>query len=152
MGNPWASISGRHSLARTIARWWTVTSRCRSRKFSLLKALQGAGIDIVAIHQHMAGEAPRIIFLHYWGVGSTDSLARGLRTALDEKRSGAAELGGREMKWVTRENVHVDGLGFKNDQELKAAEWIVYDALYGYGQQVVHNGKLEGGSVPLRDA
>lgn len=49
----------------------------------VLKALRGAGIDIVSIHQHMTGESPRVMFLHYWGVGSTAELARGLRTALD---------------------------------------------------------------------
>ncbi|TMQ68018.1 MAG: DUF1259 domain-containing protein [Candidatus Eisenbacteria bacterium] len=32
----------------------------------------------------MTGETPRIIFLHYWGVGPTELLARGLRTALDK--------------------------------------------------------------------
>ena len=49
----------------------------------VLKALRGAGIAIVAIHQHMAGEQPRILFLHYWGVGRTADLAKGLRAALD---------------------------------------------------------------------
>jgi uncharacterized protein DUF1259 len=49
----------------------------------VLKALRHAGINIVAIHQHMSGEQPRILFLHYWGVGPAESLARGLRTALD---------------------------------------------------------------------
>jgi Domain of Unknown Function (DUF1259) len=48
----------------------------------VLQALRGAGIDVVAIHQHMVGEQPRIVFLHYWGVGSTQALARGLRAAL----------------------------------------------------------------------
>ena len=36
------------------------------------------------------------------------------------------------------------GLGFRNDHELNAAEWIVYDALYAYCQQMVQEGKLEG--------
>ena len=36
------------------------------------------------------------------------------------------------------------GLGFKDDHELNAAEWIVYDALYAYCQQMVEQGKLEG--------
>lgn len=31
----------------------------------------------------MTGEEPRIVFLHYWGVGRTVHLARGLRAALD---------------------------------------------------------------------
>ncbi len=54
----------------------------------VLKTLRGAGIDIVAIHQHMIGETPRIMFLHYWGVGSTEHLARGLRAALDRTHRG----------------------------------------------------------------
>ncbi len=52
----------------------------------VLKALRGAGIDIVAIHNHMVGESPRIMFLHYWGIGSTEQLAKGLRAALDTQK------------------------------------------------------------------
>jgi hypothetical protein len=52
----------------------------------VLKALRGAGIDVVAIHQHMAGETPRVLFLHYWGIGKTVDLAKGLRAALDVTR------------------------------------------------------------------
>ena len=36
------------------------------------------------------------------------------------------------------------GLGYKNDHEINAAEWIVYDALYAYCRQMVTEGKLEG--------
>jgi hypothetical protein len=36
-------------------------------------------------------------------------------------------------------------LGFKDDHELNAAEWIVYDALYAYCQQMVKQGKPNGG-------
>ena len=35
-------------------------------------------------------------------------------------------------------------LGFKDDHELNAAEWIVYDALYGYAQEMVKRGKPAG--------
>jgi len=35
-------------------------------------------------------------------------------------------------------------LGFKDDHEVNAAEWIVYDALYAYCQQMVNRGKPEG--------
>ncbi len=35
-------------------------------------------------------------------------------------------------------------LGFKDDHELNAAEWIVYDALYAYCQAMVSRGQLEG--------
>jgi hypothetical protein len=65
----------------------------------VLKALRAARIAVVAIHHHMTGEDPRIVFLHYWGVGRTEDLARGLRAALDrtagrqsgvERRSGSS--------------------------------------------------------------
>uniref|UniRef100_UPI0011477830 DUF1259 domain-containing protein n=1 Tax=Myxococcus sp. AB036A TaxID=2562793 RepID=UPI0011477830 len=49
----------------------------------VLKALRAANIDVVAIHNHMTGEAPRMMFLHYWGVGPAEALARGVRSALD---------------------------------------------------------------------
>ncbi len=50
---------------------------------NVLKTLRKAGINVVAIHQHMTGEQPRIMFLHYWGVAPANDLAKGLRAALD---------------------------------------------------------------------
>ena len=35
-------------------------------------------------------------------------------------------------------------LGYADDRQLNAAEWIVYDALYAYCQQSVRQGKLNG--------
>src|SRR6266571_276132 len=35
-------------------------------------------------------------------------------------------------------------LGFKDDHEQNAAEWIVYDALYAYCQEMVRRGKPDG--------
>ncbi len=52
----------------------------------VLKALRGAGINIVAIHQHMSGEVPRVLFLHFWGVGPAESLAKGIKAALDTQK------------------------------------------------------------------
>ena len=36
------------------------------------------------------------------------------------------------------------GLGYKDDHELNAAEWIIYDALYAYCEQCVREGRPEG--------
>jgi hypothetical protein len=52
----------------------------------VLKALRNAGIHVVAIHNHMTEEAPRTVFLHYWGVGATEKLAGGVKAALDTQR------------------------------------------------------------------
>jgi hypothetical protein len=35
-------------------------------------------------------------------------------------------------------------LGFKDDYEVNSAEWIVYDALYAYCQEMVRHGKPDG--------
>lgn len=35
-------------------------------------------------------------------------------------------------------------LGFKDDHQINAAEWIVYEALYAYCQEMVRRGKLDG--------
>lgn len=49
----------------------------------VLKALRAGGINIVAIHHHMSGETPRILFLHYWGRGKAAELAATVKGALD---------------------------------------------------------------------
>ena len=35
-------------------------------------------------------------------------------------------------------------LGFKDDHEINAAQWVVYDALYAYCEEMVRRGKPEG--------
>ncbi len=50
---------------------------------SVLKALRGNGIDVVAIHHHMTGVDPMVIFLHYYGTGPATRLAQGVRAAVD---------------------------------------------------------------------
>jgi|SRR5665213_564634 len=49
---------------------------------NVLKSLRKSGINIVAIHQHMTGDTPRIIFLHFWGRGKAGILAKAVMTAL----------------------------------------------------------------------
>ena len=49
----------------------------------VLKALRAHGINVVAIHNHMEGESPKVIFLHYWAVDPAGKLAEGVKAALD---------------------------------------------------------------------
>jgi hypothetical protein len=49
----------------------------------VLKALRANGIDVVAIHHHMTATDPDIYFLHYWGKGSAQKLATGVKAAVD---------------------------------------------------------------------
>ena len=82
--NTWAAFAGSDSQAVVDGDFAVLETELQP----VLKALRGAGINIVAIHQHMIGEVPRVMFLHYWGTGSVDALASGLRTALDRTGSG----------------------------------------------------------------
>ena len=50
----------------------------------VLKALRASGIDVVAIHHHMTGTQPHVIFLHYWGKGPAQKLATAFRSAIDQ--------------------------------------------------------------------
>src|SRR5205814_10716923 len=50
----------------------------------VLKALRANDINVVAIHHHMIGTGPTVIFLHYWGKGPAQKLASGVRAAIDQ--------------------------------------------------------------------
>jgi Domain of Unknown Function (DUF1259). len=80
--NTWAAFAGSDDEAVVDGDFAMLESELQA----VLKALRAAGINVVAIHQHMTGETPRIMFLHYWGVGPTAALAGGLKAALDTQK------------------------------------------------------------------
>jgi hypothetical protein len=51
---------------------------------AVIKSLRANNLEVVALHHHMLGESPRIIFLHYYGRGPATTLAQGFRAALDQ--------------------------------------------------------------------
>jgi len=76
--NTWAAFAGSDEKAVVAGDFAMLESELQP----VLKALRAADIHIVAIHQHMTHETPRVMFLHYWGIGATGKLARGLKDAL----------------------------------------------------------------------
>ena len=80
--NTWAAFAGSDDKAVVDGDFAMLESELQG----VLKALRGASINIVAIHQHMASEQPRVLFLHFWGVGRTVDLAKGIKAALDTQR------------------------------------------------------------------
>jgi hypothetical protein len=77
--NTWAAFAGSDENAFVDGDFAMLHSELQG----VLKALRRAGINIVAIHNHMTHEEPSYVFLHYWGKGPAASLAKGLKTALD---------------------------------------------------------------------
>jgi hypothetical protein len=53
----------------------------------VISKLQAAGLDITALHNHLARETPHLMYLHYWGMGAEAALAQGLRDALATTRT-----------------------------------------------------------------
>ena len=70
--NTWAAFAGTGDRAIVDGDFAMLESELQT----VLKTLRGAKIDIVAIHQHMTGEQPRIMFLHYWGKAALDTQAK----------------------------------------------------------------------------
>ncbi len=48
----------------------------------VVDALQKNGLDVTAIHNHLLGEMPRVMYVHFFGKGDAAKLAQGLHEAL----------------------------------------------------------------------
>jgi len=83
--NTWAAFAGADDKAVVDGDFAMLETELQA----VLRALRRHGINIVAIHQHMTGETPRVMFLHYWGIGPTQALAKGLRAALEVQKHQA---------------------------------------------------------------
>lgn len=80
--NTWAAFAGSDEMAVADGDFVMLASEVQP----VLKALRAARINIVALHSHMLMESPRMIFLHFWGVGPTINIAKGLKAALDTQK------------------------------------------------------------------
>lgn len=77
--NSWAAFDGNDGEAQITG---DIAMR-ESEVNYVLKALRSHKLNVVAIHHHMLGTQPTVIFLHYWGRGSAEELATGFRAAID---------------------------------------------------------------------
>jgi hypothetical protein len=80
--NTWAALAGSDDKAVIDGDFAMLESELQG----VLKSLRKSGIDIVAIHQHMSGEQPRVLFLHYWGIGKAADLASEIVAALKQTK------------------------------------------------------------------
>jgi hypothetical protein len=81
--NTWAVFAGSPDAALVDGDFAMLDGEVQN----VLKALRHGGIEIVAIHNHMIGEEPRITFLHFWGMGRASDLASTIKAALDVQKS-----------------------------------------------------------------
>ena len=82
----WAAFSGSDARASVDGDFIMTAAEVQP----VIRALRKGDIKVVALHNHMLDEDPRLFFLHYWGKGAAAALARGVRAALDAQQAVAA--------------------------------------------------------------
>jgi hypothetical protein len=80
--NTWAAFQGTDDHAGLCGDFTMLESEVHR----VIGVLRTGTIEVIAVHNHMFFEEPRTIFLHYWGVGRAEDLARTFRRALDEQQ------------------------------------------------------------------
>ncbi len=78
--NTWAAFAGTPSDAMVAGD----VAMLESELPRVLTALRAHKIDVVAIHHHMTDVKPTVIFLHYFGTGPAETLAKAVRAAVDQ--------------------------------------------------------------------
>uniref|UniRef100_A0A1W6SNQ0 DUF1259 domain-containing protein n=2 Tax=Nitrosospira lacus TaxID=1288494 RepID=A0A1W6SNQ0_9PROT len=77
--NTWAAFAGTDSQAVVGGDFAMLADEMQP----VLKTMRAGGINIVAIHQHMTHDQPHYLFMHYWGKGNAQELAKTIKKALD---------------------------------------------------------------------
>src|SRR5438105_7713357 len=59
------------------------------------RELQAGGFEILAIHNHLIDEIPRVLYLHFYGKGEATALAQTLKSALQKTKTPLAPPAGK---------------------------------------------------------
>jgi hypothetical protein len=62
------------------------------------RELQAGGFEILAIHNHLIDEVPRVVYLHFHGMGDAAALAKTLKAALATTKTPLAPSAGTAAK------------------------------------------------------
>jgi hypothetical protein len=61
----------------------------------VVSALEGNGLEVTAIHNHLLNETPHVTYLHFSGHGDAVTLAKGLKAALEKTKTPMAPSGAK---------------------------------------------------------
>ncbi len=84
--NTWAAFQGTAERAAVCGDF----AMLETEVLPVIRALRARGCEVVAVHNHMFFEDPRVIFLHYWSIGDAVHLAGTVRRALDAQGQSAS--------------------------------------------------------------
>jgi hypothetical protein len=79
----WAAFSSTNDQAMVMGDLVLLQSEVNP----VMKKLRDAGFEITAVHNHLLGETPSVMYMHYMGHGNAKQLATSLRDALAESKT-----------------------------------------------------------------
>ncbi len=86
--NSWAGFAGTKDSAHVAGD----IAMLEAEVNPVIRALRQNNLEVVALHHHMIGDNPRMVFLHYYGRGPASTLAAGFRAALDQLGQGKTNM------------------------------------------------------------
>src|SRR2546426_8460680 len=81
--NTWAALAGSDDKAGIDGDFAMLEPEVQD----VLKALRHGGVNNVANHPPQSGQQPRVLFLHYWGIGPAEELAKTVVAALGKTKT-----------------------------------------------------------------
>jgi biotin operon repressor len=83
----------------------------------VMQELQSGGIDITALHNHLLGESPRVMYMHIHGMGNAATLAKAIHAAVAKTKTPEASPASAppDLDIDTKQIDQVLGHGGKNN-------------------------------------
>ncbi|MGH9547727.1 MAG: DUF1259 domain-containing protein, partial [Terriglobales bacterium] len=79
----WAAFSGTNDSASVMGDLVLLQTEVNP----VMEKLRASGFEIMAVHNHLLGETPRVVYMHYMGHGPAVELATSLRSALSVSKT-----------------------------------------------------------------
>lgn len=109
----WAAFSGTDENATVMGDLVLLDSEVNP----VMEKLRSAGFEITAVHNHLLGETPNVMYMHYMGHGAAAQIAGALKAALAvsktplEKPAAPAPEPATPPEWVKTVNDTIDRQG-----------------------------------------
>lgn len=79
----WAAFHGEGSSAMTMGDLVLLETEVNP----VIRELQAGGFEVLAVHNHLLGESPHVLYVHFMGKGTPEALAKTLKAALAKTRT-----------------------------------------------------------------
>jgi Domain of Unknown Function (DUF1259) len=79
----WAAFSGSDSDAMVMGDLVLLEDEVNP----VIKSLRSGGFEITAVHNHLMGEKPHVLYVHYMGHGEVSEIAKSLRSVLAQSKT-----------------------------------------------------------------